>query len=216
MILGSDATAIKALNATGALATYRIVHFATHGLVAGETESLGANSEPALLLTPPVAPTDADDGLLTAGEVAQLKLNADWVVLSACNTAAGGKAGGQPFSGLGRAFFYAGARALLVSHWYVDSDAAVQLMTKSFADWRRDPLGGRAEAVRRAMLAVMADISQPARSIPAAHPSVWAPFVIVGDGGATRLHITDVRREPANVGHELPVERGSLVDVQRP
>ena len=188
VMLGSGATesAIKTLNATGALATYRIVHFATHGLLAGETESFGSNAEPALLLTPPDASSDADDGLLTAGEITKLNLNADWVVLSACNTAAGGKAGGQPFSGLGRAFFYAGARALLVSHWYVDSDAAVKLMTKSFAEWRRDPAGGRAEAVRRAMLAVMADTSRPARSTPAAHPSVWAPFVVVGEGGATR------------------------------
>jgi CHAT domain len=55
--------------------------------------------------------------LLTASEVAQLKLNADWVVLSACNTAAGDKPGAEALSGLARAFFYAGARALLVSHW---------------------------------------------------------------------------------------------------
>src|SRR3984893_11517535 len=97
-------------------------------------------------------PNDFDDGLLTASEVAQLHLNADWVVLSACDTAAGEKPGAQALSGLARAFFYAGARALLVSHWAVDSVAAARLTTRTFA-LMADDLGiGRAEALRRAML----------------------------------------------------------------
>lgn len=185
--LGSRATEtmIKALNDRGQLADYRVVHFATHGLLSGESESLGFGAEPALLLTPPATATEGDDGLLTASEVAKLRLDADWVVLSACNTAGAAKAGAQPFSGLARAFFYAGARALLVSHWYVESDAAVKLMTGAFAEAHRNPAIGRAEAVRRAMLAVMADGSQPS-SWSAAHPSVWAPFVVVGEGGAVR------------------------------
>jgi CHAT domain-containing protein/tetratricopeptide (TPR) repeat protein len=183
--LGSRATetAIKQLNDRGQLASYRVVHFATHGLLAGETESLGSGAEPALLLTPPDKATDTDDGLLTASEVAKLRLDADWVVLSACNTAAEGKPGAQPLSGLAGAFFYAGARALLVSHWYVDSEAAVKLVTNLFAEAKRNPAAGRAEAVRRAMLAMMADTSRPA-DWPAAHPSVWAPFVVVGEGAA--------------------------------
>src|SRR6201999_2420140 len=72
------------------LADYRVVYFATHGLVAGDVEGLG---EPSLALTLPNEPNELDDGLLTASEVAQLELNADWVVLSACNTAAGEKPG---------------------------------------------------------------------------------------------------------------------------
>ena len=108
------------------LADYRIIYFATHGLVAGEVKGLG---EPALALTIPKEPTNLDDGLLTASEVAQLKLNADWVVLSACNTIAGDKPGAEALSGLARAFFYAGARALLVSHWTVASEAATRLTT---------------------------------------------------------------------------------------
>ena len=67
------------------LADYRIVYFATHALVAGDVKGLG---EPSLALSIPKQPTDLGDGLLTATEVAQLKLNADWVVLSACNTIA--------------------------------------------------------------------------------------------------------------------------------
>jgi CHAT domain-containing protein len=74
------------------LPDYRIVYFATHGLLAGDVKGLG---EPSLALTIPNVPSDLDDGLLTASEVAQLKLNADWVVLSACNTAAGDKPGAE-------------------------------------------------------------------------------------------------------------------------
>ena len=115
---------IKALSADGTLGRARVVHFATHGLLAGETEMLGAaKAEPALLLTPPEKATDLNDGLLTASEIAQLRLDADWVVLSARNTAAGAsdKPGAEAMSGLARAFFYAGARALLVSHRAVNS-----------------------------------------------------------------------------------------------
>ena len=121
----------------GRLASYSIVHFATHGLVSGDLKGL---AEPALVLTPPLEASEIDDGLLTASEIAQFKLNADWIVLSACNTAAAGTEG----SGLVRAFFYAGARALLVSHWQVNFEAAVQLTTKTFTELRANPKIGRA------------------------------------------------------------------------
>jgi CHAT domain-containing protein len=158
------------------LSGYRVVYFATHGLIAGEVGGLG---EPALALSTPAAATALDDGLLTASEVAQLKLNADWVVLSACNTAAGDKQGAEAFSGLARAFFYAGARTLLVSHWPVDSGAAVKLTTKSFEILKQDPGIGRAEALRRSMLAYMEDRSD----VLSAYPAFWAPFALVGEGG---------------------------------
>ena len=154
------------------LAEYRIVQFATHGLVTGE---LGV-SEPALVLTPPERASAADDGLLYASEIAQLDLHADWVVLSACNTAAGDAAGADGLSGLAKAFFYAGSRTLLVSHWPVSSQAAVQLTTGMFAELTADPGIGRAEALRRSMMALMADDAY-------AHPLFWAPFEVVGDGG---------------------------------
>ena len=87
------------------------------------------NAEPGLLLTPPAEASEEDDGYLTASEIAGLKLDADWVILSACNTAAGGAQGAEALSGLARAFIYAQARALLVSHWEVNSDATVKLIT---------------------------------------------------------------------------------------
>src|SRR5205823_11062062 len=140
------------------LADYRIVYFSTHGLVAGDVKGI---AEPSLALSIPAQPSELDDGLLTASEVAQLKLNADWVVLSACNTIAGDKPGAEALSGLARAFFYAGARALLVSHWAVESNAAMRLTTSTFDVMKLDRSAGRAEALRRAMLAYLNDTSDP-------------------------------------------------------
>ena len=177
VVLGKDMT--EAAVKTATLSRYRVLHFATHGLLAGEVAQLGqARAEPALVLSPPDQPTEEDDGLLTASEVASLKLDADWVVLSACNTAGGEEAGAEALSGLARAFFYAGARALLVSHWPVDSYAATMLMSRTFAEMRKSGAVGRAEAFRRAMLALMSDDQRPWT----AHPAVWAPFVVVGAG----------------------------------
>ena len=118
--------------------------------------------------------------MLTASEVAQLKLNADWVVLSACNTIAGDKPGAEALSGLARSFFYAGARALLVTHWAVDSAAATRLTTSTFDRLKADPKLGRAEALRQAMLAYLNDASSPSN----AYPAFWGPFALIGEGAA--------------------------------
>ncbi|MGI9403975.1 MAG: CHAT domain-containing tetratricopeptide repeat protein, partial [Hyphomicrobium sp.] len=181
VIVGHGATEAEIKKAP--LDHYRVVHFATHGLLAGETVQLAkARAEPALVLTPPDTPSAEDDGLLTASEITTLKLDADWVVMSACNTAGSDKPGAEPLSGLASAFFYAGARALLVSHWPVNSYAATMLTSRTFAEMRKDQRLGRADAFRRAMLALMDDPTRPW----AAHPSVWAPFIVGGEGGAAR------------------------------
>jgi CHAT domain-containing protein/tetratricopeptide (TPR) repeat protein len=178
--LGERATEaqVKRLSDSGTLAKYRIVHFATHGSLAGE---LSGMSEPGLLLTPPDKASENDDGYLAASEIAKLKLNADWVILSACNTAAGRAKGAEALSGLAASFFYAGARSLLVSHWEVASEPTVKLITKAVDELKRDPNIGRAEALRRSMVSMIANGKNYE-----AHPAFWAPFVLVGEGGADR------------------------------
>ena len=172
--LGRDASESTVKRLT--LADYRIVYFATHGLVAGDIKGVG---EPSLALTLPARASEVDDGLLTASEVAQLKLNADWVVLSACNTIAGDKPGAEALSGLSRAFFYAGARALLVSHWAVDSAAATRLAISTFDKLAADGKLGRAEALNQAMQDYLNDASSPLN----AYPAMWGAFSVIGNGG---------------------------------
>lgn len=175
LLMGPRATEseIKSLSSSGALAQYRVLHFATHGLISGEFTGL---MEPAIVLSPPLDAADIDNGLLAASEVSTLKLNADWVILSACNTAAGAKGDSEALSGLANAFFYAGARSLMVTHWAVDSKAAVEITTQSFENLANEPSIGKAEALRRSMIRLIDSGGAKA------HPSYWAPFVLVGDG----------------------------------
>ncbi len=187
--LGAPSSSVHvAENATKAAVTetdlsrYRIVHFATHGLVAGDLDSAdGALSEPALVMTPPAEPTPDDDGLLKASDIVGLKLNADWVIMSACNTASAQGYGGEALSGLASSFLYAGARALLASHWPVRSDAAVRLTTFAMAELAKHPGVGRAEAMRRSMVNILDHGGQFD-----SHPMVWAPFSIIGEAGTSR------------------------------
>jgi len=167
------------------LADRRVIAFATHGLVPGDLNGL---TQPALALSAPQVANVGGDGLLTMDEVLGLKLNADWVVLSACNTAAGDGAGAEAVSGLGRAFFYAGARALLVSNWPVETTSARKLTTDVFRRQAEKPDLTRAEALRQAELALMdgdglIDPTTQKIAFSYAHPIFWAPFSLVGDGG---------------------------------
>ncbi|MBO6727310.1 MAG: CHAT domain-containing protein [Rhizobiaceae bacterium] len=176
LLFGADSSEgmLKRRSEDGELAKYRVLMFATHGHVAGE---INGYAEAGLSLSLPDEPTREDDGYLSASEIADLKLNADWVILSACNTAAGDRAGAEALSGLASSFFHAGARALLVSHWRVFSDSAVKLTTGTFEAMARDPAMRRAEALRQTMLAMIDH-----GALAEAHPSRWAPFVLIGDG----------------------------------
>lgn len=186
IILGEKATetALKDMSDRGSLAGYGIVHFATHGALTGQ---LTGWSEPGLILTPPPTGTSdpvalqRGDGYLTASEVATLKFNANWVVLSGCYTGGASGENAEALSGLARAFFYAGSRALLVSHWDVQSDAAVKLTTRAFGQLSANPAIGRAEAFRLSMRELLEK-----GKTEEAHPSVWGPFVLVGEGAAGR------------------------------
>ena len=136
-----------------------------------------------MVLTPPKEASPENDGLLTASKIATLKLNADWVVLSACNTAADdGTPDAGGLSGLAKAFFYAGARSVLVSHWSVPSRSTAKLVTDAFEALRNEPAIGRAEALRRAEIGMF----DPANPPEFAHPLFWAPFALAGEGGAER------------------------------
>jgi CHAT domain-containing protein len=166
----------------------RVVMFATHGLIPGELDGL---MQPALALSSPAIPGVEGDGLLTVDKILGLKLDADWVVLSACNTAAGEGAGAEAVSGLGRAFFYAGARALLVTQWPVETTAARALTTDLFRKQSADPGLTRAGALRAAMLDVLdkGERMNPETKQVAftyAHPLFWAPYALVGDGRGGR------------------------------
>ncbi len=167
------------------LSDRKVVAFATHGLVAGDLDGL---EQPALALSAPAVAGGQDNGLLTMGEVLGLRLDADWVVLSACNTGSGEGAGAEAISGLGRAFFYAGARALLVTNWPVETTSARELTTDLFRRQASDTGLSRAEALRQSMMAL---VDGPGYQDPGtgktvfayAHPIFWAPFSLVGDGG---------------------------------
>ena len=174
--LGTQATRASVLlsSQSGELQKKKVLVFATHGLMAGDLPNL---SQPALAMAG--VGNEAQDplgALLTLADVLSLKLNADWVVLSACNTAAADGKAEEALSGLARGFFYAGTRSLLVTHWAVENDSAKQLTTATFAHYMQNPQAPKAESLRQAMLAVMA---QPKY----AHPAYWAPYALVGDGG---------------------------------
>jgi len=185
LYLGKDANEQNV--ETKDLSRYRIVAFATHGLVPGDLDGL---NQPALALTAPDIAGIKGDGLLTMEKILALKLDADWVVLSACNTAAGAGAGAEAASGLGSAFFYAGTRALLVTNWSVHSESARALITDVFKRQSADPGISRAEAMRQAMVAMIDGGGYKDDSgrmlFDYAHPLFWAPYTLIGDGGVNR------------------------------
>jgi CHAT domain-containing protein len=171
---------VKTTNLSG----FKIIVFATHGLVPGELDGL---TQPALALTAPAVAGVEGDGLLTMEEILALKLDADWVVLSACNTGAAAGSGAEAASGLGRAFFYAGTRAILVTNWSVHSQSARELVTDLFRRQAADSKLSRAESLRQAMMALLDQngfTDQQGQIVfTYAHPLFWAPYTVIGDGG---------------------------------
>lgn len=166
------------------LARYRVIAFATHGLAPGSLDGL---TQPALALSAPEVAQVDGDGLLTMEEILGLRLNADWVVLSACNTGSGKGQGAEAVSGLGRAFFYAGARALLVSNWPVETTSTRSLTTDLFRRQQANASLTRAKALQQTMNALIDDgyFTDPATKrvvFSYAHPIFWAAFTLVGDG----------------------------------
>jgi CHAT domain-containing protein len=181
IFLGKNASEHKVK--TMDLSDRRIIAFATHALLPGDLDGLG---QPALAFSSPTITGSNEDGLLTVEEILQIRLNADWVILSACNTGAAHGVAAEAYSGLGRAFFYAGTRAILVSMWPVETTSAQKLINGLFRYQKKDNRFARARAIRNSMLDLIDDpglkehVSGKIIS-SYAHPLFWAPFIIVGE-----------------------------------
>ncbi len=166
---GAQATRRAAL--TTDLSDRRVVAFATHGLSPGDLPGL---SRPALAMA---FGDPGESPLLTLDDVLTMKLNADSTVLSACNTASDDGRAQEAFSGLARAFFFAGARSVLATHWAVESLSAQQLMTRTFFHQAAKQDASVAESLRRAQL----ELIEGQAGAAYAHPFYWAPFSLYGD-----------------------------------
>lgn len=176
-LLGANFTAAHVVAAP--LKNYRILQFSTHALLPTD---LRCQSEPAIVTSAPAGATDAKGALLTASQVVQMDLDADLIILSACNSGGpGGTTAGESLSGLARSFFYAGARSLLVTHWSVNDQVAAFLVADSLRRLKADPSIGITGAMRDSQLAMLAGAG---KDLPPeiAHPFFWAPFAVIGDG----------------------------------
>jgi CHAT domain-containing protein len=177
-MLGDAFTAPAVLRAS--LKDYRILHFASHALLPTD---LRCQTEPAIVTSAPKGAPDASGALLTAGAVVGMDLDANAVILSACNTGGpGGGAAGESLSGLARAFFYAGARALLVTHWSINDKVSAYLVVSTLRRVAAAPADGLAAALADAQRAML---DGAGRTMPAeiAQPYYWAPFALIGEGG---------------------------------
>jgi CHAT domain-containing protein len=162
-----------AVQARADLADYRVLYFATHALLPQPDACV---PEPALVTSLGGAGSDA---LLDTSEILGLKVDADLVVLAACDTGAAGAGadrtgltgGGEALGGLARAMIYAGSRTLVVSHWSIESQSAARLMTAFFDAY--------APSLAEAMQAAQARLREDPLY---AHPYFWAAFTVVGDG----------------------------------
>jgi CHAT domain-containing protein len=168
-LYGAGATRAAAL-ATD-LSDRRVVAFATHGLKPGDLPGL---SRPALAMA---GTSDGTSPLLLLDDVLTMRLGADWVVLSACNTASDDGRAQEAYSGLARAFFFAGARAVLATHWAVETNSARELVTRVFRHQAANAAAPRAESVRQAQLELIDGKAGPAFG----HPFFWAPYALYGD-----------------------------------
>ena len=161
------------------LAEYRVLHFATHAILPSELRCL---SEPAIVTSPPPGAASASQALLNTDNILGLKLDADLVILSACNSGGPGEShGGESLSGLARAFFFAGARALLVTHWSISDQTSAFLI----ADTVRRFIAGNDRGLEGSLRAAELGMLEGAgKTLPAAlsHPFFWAPFALIGEG----------------------------------
>jgi len=154
------------------LSADRVVLFATHGIVAGEVPGM---RKAGLALA--YEGNGLTDSILTVDDIVALRLNADWVVLSACNTGFTSGDAGDSISAMSRGFFAAGARSLLVTQWAVESESAKQLTVGMFKAYSSDPSLSKADAIAQ----VQRDMLSGKNGTLYRHPYFWAPFFLSGD-----------------------------------
>jgi CHAT domain-containing protein len=149
---------------------FRVLHFATHGVLPSDLACL---AEPVIIASTATTGPDAAQALIGASTVLNLNLDADLVIVSACNSG-GGAAAGESLSTLARAFFFAGARGLLLTHWYINDVAAARVGATMLLNMRKGQ--DTAEALRAAQLDLL-------HVKEASHPALWGPFALVGTAG---------------------------------
>lgn len=172
LLIGDNATEQRVRDS--GIERYNVIAFATHGLLAGEMDGY---DEPGLALTPPASITKPrDDGYLSSSEIASMRMNAAWVLLSACNTARDDESTAAGLSQLARAFIYAGARSLLVTHWPIETISTVDIITSSMEHHAADEISP-AESLRRGIVNYLKRNPQHY-----GNPNFWAPFFVVHPG----------------------------------
>lgn len=176
IISGSRATraSVLARSQAGELDDVSIIMFATHGLASDDLPGL---DQPALAMAKD--PKSEDLPLLLLDDVVGLRLSADWVLLSACNTSSADSAGGDVLSGLARGFFFAGAKSLLVTHWEVETESAKAITVNTMRSYFGNATISRAQALQTASLGLIGGSQTPEEW---SHPAFWAPYALVGSG----------------------------------
>jgi CHAT domain-containing protein len=173
---------------------YRIIHFSTHAVL---PSSLECQPQQIIVTSAPNGATTADGAMLLADDALGLDLDADAVILSACNSLGrGGKLAGESLSALARAFFYAGSRSLLATHWSLNDAAAEQLVTGLLRNYRDNAGDGLAQSLRAAQLALLASAGRDGNPASLAHPFFWGPMALLGEGGARQASARTAANTP--------------------
>ena len=206
MRTGEEFTAFAVQSLQPQLKNYRMLHFATHAVLPSD---VACETEPAIVTSLPTGSADAGDALLTANKVAGMDLDANAVILSACNTGStasesltGSTASGS-LSALARTFFYAGARALLVTHWYLNDQSSKFLVVVTLRRFAEDPGLGLAAALATAQRDML-DTAGSGNDPKLVHPYYWAPFALIGEGGALRAPVADESRLSLRAAQRTP------------
>jgi CHAT domain-containing protein len=170
VISGSAATRSRVL--AEKLDNRRVVAYATHGVLPGEIPRI---TKPALAMA--FEGKGTEDSLLTTDDIVTLRLSADWIILSACNTGLTESGTGEAVSGMARAFFAAGAKSILATQWAVESESAKLLVVETLGTYANNPALGKAQALASAQRSMI----EGKHGALFQHPFFWAPYFMIGE-----------------------------------